>query len=443
MIGFEGGLPVSLDGEELPLAELIAALNVQAGAYGIGRIDMIENRAVGIKSRELYEAPAAMTLIAAHQALEDLVLTKAELNAKREIEATWAKTVYDGLWFSPVREALDAFVAKTQELVTGEVRVRLQAGAPRSSGRRSEHALYARALASYAPSRRFPHDAAEGFIRLAAMEAELAAARERKVARRVTLWAGRVERRARAGGLGVPPRRRRRAASRTTARPRSITRGGCTRRGSSTADELAEVEATLDATRRRRDRGDDEDVHSAIERQLGEVGRKIHAGRSRNDQVAAAFRLYVRRACAEAEAGIAAFGARGPRPRRGRGAETPMPGYTHLQRAQPVTVGHHLLAWVEMLERDLERFALAAALPSRRRSAPARSRVDASAAAAGRAVRNSLDAVADRDFALDYLYACAVLFIAPLADRRGARAVGDERVRLREAARVGGDRARR
>jgi len=182
VVGFEAGVPVSLDGEELPLAELIAVLNAQAGPYGIGRIDMVENRAIGIKSRELYEAPAALTLIPAHQALEDLVLTKAEAIAKRQVEAIWAKTVYDGLWFSPVREALDAFVAKTQELVCGDVRVRLQAGAPAIVGRRSEHALYAHALASYGVEDAFPHEASEGFIRLAAMEVELAAARERKAA---------------------------------------------------------------------------------------------------------------------------------------------------------------------------------------------------------------------------------------------------------------------
>jgi argininosuccinate synthase len=181
VVGFEAGVPVSLDDHELSLAELVAMLNALAGPYGIGRIDMVENRAVGIKSRELYEAPAAMTLIPAHQALEDLVLTKAEAIAKRDIEALWAKTVYDGLWFSPVREALDAFVAKTQELVIGEVRVRLQAGAPAVVGRRSEHALYTHALASYGVEDAFPHDASQGFIKLAAMEVELAAARERKL----------------------------------------------------------------------------------------------------------------------------------------------------------------------------------------------------------------------------------------------------------------------
>jgi argininosuccinate synthase len=181
VIGFEGGLPVSLDGEALPLVDLIAQLNRQAGSYGIGRIDMIENRAIGIKSREVYEAPAAMTLITAHRALEDVVLTKPELNVKRGLEDTWAKTVYDGLWFSPVREAIDAFVDKTQELVSGEVRVQLRAAAAVVNGRRSEHALYAETLASYATGETFPHDAAEGFIRLVSLEAELAAARARAV----------------------------------------------------------------------------------------------------------------------------------------------------------------------------------------------------------------------------------------------------------------------
>ena len=153
-----------------------------------------------------------------------------------------------------------------------------------------------------------------------------------------------------------------------------------------------------------------EDVHSYIEAELGEVGRKIHAGRSRNDQVAAAFRLYVADACVEAEAALAAF-ARAILERAAEEADSPMPGYTHLQRAQPVTLGHHLLAWSEMLERDRVRFAFAAA-----QSAP--SPLGAGALAGStlpllpppQAMRNSLDAVSDRDFALDYLYAAAVLF---------------------------------
>ena len=127
VIGFEKGLPVSLDGDELSLAELIAQLNRLAGAYGIGRIDMIENRAVGIKSREVYEAPGAMTLIAAHSALEDVVLTKDEARLKRPLEQRWTEIVYEGRWFSPAREAIDAFVDSTQQLVTGEVRHRAPA----------------------------------------------------------------------------------------------------------------------------------------------------------------------------------------------------------------------------------------------------------------------------------------------------------------------------
>src|SRR3954470_21241081 len=153
-----------------------------------------------------------------------------------------------------------------------------------------------------------------------------------------------------------------------------------------------------------------EDVHSFIEAELGEVGRKIHAGRSRNDQVAAAFRLYVADACAEAEELLAAF-ARTILERAEEEAETPMPGYTHLQRAQPVTLGHHLLAWGEMLERDRARFAFTAA-----QAAPSPLGAGALAGstlplpAPPQAMRNSLDAVGDRDFALDYLYAAAVLF---------------------------------
>ena len=121
-------------------------------------------------------------LIEAHKALEDLVLTKAELRAKRELEPKWAQLVYDGLWFTPVRGAYDAFFEETQRLVSGDVRVLLGAGSAVVSGRRSPHALYAETLASYATGETFPHEAAEGFIRLAALEVELAALRERRLA---------------------------------------------------------------------------------------------------------------------------------------------------------------------------------------------------------------------------------------------------------------------
>jgi argininosuccinate lyase len=174
-------------------------------------------------------------------------------------------------------------------------------------------------------------------------------------------------------------------------------------------DELADVTARLETIEG--PEPTDEDVHSAIERQLGDVGRKIHAGRSRNDQVAAAFRLYVGDACLEADTALNAF-ASAILERAGEEAASAMPGYTHLQRAQPVTLGHHLLAWTEMLERDRARFAFA-----RAQAAP--SPLGAGALAGStlplppppNAMRNSLDAVSDRDFALDYLYAAAVLFV--------------------------------
>ena len=180
-----------------------------------------------------------------------------------------------------------------------------------------------------------------------------------------------------------------------------------------TDEELAEIEGRLTEIREGGAAAllpEDEDVHSALERLLGEAGRKIHAGRSRNDQVAAAFRLYVADACAEARAGIAGL-AGAILGLAEREAETLFPGYTHLQRAQPVTVGHHLLAWEEMLERDLARFAHAA---EQSRPSPLGAGALAGStlplpAPRGPQARNSLDAVADRDFVLDYLYAAAVL----------------------------------
>ena len=179
VIGFERGMPLSLDDEELTLAVLIAQVNRLAGAYGIGRIDMIENRAVGIKSREVYEAPAAIALIQAHSALEDVVLTKDEARLKRPLEQRWTELVYEGRWFSPAREAIDAFVDSTQQLVTGEVRLELRPNAAAVTGRRSPHMLYAADLASYGTGEMFPHEASEGFIRISSLETELHAARAR------------------------------------------------------------------------------------------------------------------------------------------------------------------------------------------------------------------------------------------------------------------------
>ncbi|HZS23655.1 MAG TPA: argininosuccinate lyase [Gaiellaceae bacterium] len=175
--------------------------------------------------------------------------------------------------------------------------------------------------------------------------------------------------------------------------------------------ELAEVERLLAEIEPDDLEPGDEDVHSAIERLLGPLGRKIHAGRSRNDQVATAHRLYVLDACDEAVAALSSF-AGAVLEHAEREAKTPMPAYTHLQRALPITVGHHLLAWTEMLERDVARFRFA-------RGQAERSPLGAGAVAGStlplpapeNAMRNSIDAVADRDFVLDYLYACAALFV--------------------------------
>jgi argininosuccinate lyase len=225
----------------------------------------------------------------------------------------------------------------------------------------------------------------------------------------VTLWAGRV------GGSLAPEVREFLRAHDAELLPYDLegTRLHVRRlaeAGLLTAGELEAIEEQLATITADDLEPADEDVHSAIERLLGPVGRKIHAGRSRNDQVATAFRLYVLDASSEACHGLGTL-AGAVLDRAADEADTPMPGYTHLQRAIPVTVGHHLLAWVEMLERDRARFAFAAGQSSH---SPLGSGALAGSTLAlpspEGAMRNSIDAVSDRDFALDYLYAAAVLF---------------------------------
>jgi argininosuccinate synthase len=163
-IGFERGAPVSLDGTPLPFHELIARLNRIAGAHGVGRIDHLESRVVGIKSREVYECPAATVLIRAHQAIEAMVLPRDLLDAKRGLELRYGQLVYDGLWFGPLRSALDAFVDVSQERVTGEASVKLFKGSAQVSGRRSPYSLYQHRLATYSSGDQFRQEMAEGFI---------------------------------------------------------------------------------------------------------------------------------------------------------------------------------------------------------------------------------------------------------------------------------------
>jgi argininosuccinate synthase len=165
-IGFEEGLPVSLEGEELALVDLIGELNTVAGAHGVGRIDMVEDRLVGIKSREIYEAPAATAIIRAHQELETLTLTKDVLRFKAPVEQRYAELTYDGLWFTPLKKALDAFVAETQKTVTGTVRLKLYKGSMTVAGRTAPRALYSKELATYDPNSSFDEAAAAGFIAL-------------------------------------------------------------------------------------------------------------------------------------------------------------------------------------------------------------------------------------------------------------------------------------
>ncbi len=163
-IAFEQGRPVALDGAALPLPDLIVRLNRAAGAAGVGRIDHLESRVVGIKSREVYECPAATVLLEAHRALEALVLPRDLLDFKRGVEQRYAGLVYDGLWFSPLRSALDAFVSATQDRVTGEVAMKLFKGSARVAGRRSPYSLYQHDLATYSAGDRFRPEMAEGFI---------------------------------------------------------------------------------------------------------------------------------------------------------------------------------------------------------------------------------------------------------------------------------------
>jgi argininosuccinate synthase len=165
-LGFEEGLPMSLNGEELSLAELIAELNRIAGAHGVGRVDMIEDRLVGIKSREIYECPAALAIIRAHRELETMTLTRDVLRFKATAEQRYAELTYDGLWFTPLKVALDAFVAETQKTVTGTVRLKLYKGSSTVVGRTAPRALYSKELATYDPNSTFDEAAAAGFIAL-------------------------------------------------------------------------------------------------------------------------------------------------------------------------------------------------------------------------------------------------------------------------------------
>ena len=165
-VSFKEGLPVAIDGRPLDALEIVTRLNQLGGETGVGRIDHLENRLIGIKSREIYEAPAAVLLLQAHQALEDITLPKDVARFKDVVAQQWGQMVYDGLWFSPLRDALYAFVAETQRHVTGDVRLKLYRGSSQVVGRKGPEQLYQLSLATYGKGDTFDQSAAAGFIKL-------------------------------------------------------------------------------------------------------------------------------------------------------------------------------------------------------------------------------------------------------------------------------------
>ncbi len=182
VLSFIGGLPVALNGQARTPLQLITELNAIAGPHGIGRIDMVEDRLVGIKSREIYEAPGAMVLITAHSELESVCVERDLARFKRQAEQRWTELVYDGLWFSPLKQALDAFMIEAARPVTGDVRLSLQGGRAVVTGRRSPAALYDYSLATYDTGDTFDQQLAKGFIELFGLPAKIAADRDRQLA---------------------------------------------------------------------------------------------------------------------------------------------------------------------------------------------------------------------------------------------------------------------
>ncbi|PPK60605.1 argininosuccinate synthase [Actinokineospora auranticolor] len=181
VITFDCGVPVAIDGETVTVLQAIRELNRRAGAQGVGRLDLVEDRLVGIKSREIYEAPGALALITAHQELENVTVERDLARFKRTAEQRWTELVYDGLWFSPLKDALDAFIAHTQAHVTGEVRLVLHAGRAVVNGRRSEQSLYDFNLATYDEGDTFDQSLAKGFVQLWGLPSKIAARRAAKL----------------------------------------------------------------------------------------------------------------------------------------------------------------------------------------------------------------------------------------------------------------------
>ena len=180
-ISFESGIPVAIDGVALSPLAIIEQLNALAGKHGVGRIDVVEDRLVGIKSREVYEAPAAIALIEAHEALEALTLERDLGRYKRGVESQWANLVYDGLWFSSLKRSLDVFIDDTQKYVSGDIRLKLQGGRAVVTGQRSEKSLYDFSLATYDEGDAFDQTLAKGFVQLWGLPSKIAARRDQRL----------------------------------------------------------------------------------------------------------------------------------------------------------------------------------------------------------------------------------------------------------------------
>ena len=187
VITFDQGVPVAIDGRPVTPLQAIQEMNRRAGAQGIGRIDIVEDRLVGIKSREIYEAPGAIALITAHKELENVTIEREQARFKSRVDERWSELVYDGQWFSPLKRSLDAFIDDTQTYVSGDIRMTLHGGRATVTGRRSETSLYDFNLATYETGDTYDQTNARGFIEIFGMTSKLAAARDAKYGRGVTI----------------------------------------------------------------------------------------------------------------------------------------------------------------------------------------------------------------------------------------------------------------
>jgi argininosuccinate synthase len=181
LITFTAGVPTAIDGRPVTVLQAVQELNERAGRHGVGRLDMVEDRLVGIKSREIYEAPGAIALITAHQELEDVTTERDVARFKRSVSQRWTELVYDGLWFSPLKRALDAFIAESQQQVSGEIRLRLAGGHATVTGRRSDASLYDFNLATYDEGDTFDQSLAKGFVQLWGLPSKIAARRDQRL----------------------------------------------------------------------------------------------------------------------------------------------------------------------------------------------------------------------------------------------------------------------